>query len=110
MVLFRVDKKRVITCLKNRDYGSSSLPLRYIPKNSQRNKKFDSSDSEPTKISKRKGIFEFPEQSNQSSNEVSYNGNSIRKGFDYNKKTWHQSKAITNDRGIIISLFFRSFL
>ena len=89
----RVEKKSAITCLKkNRDYSSSSVPARYIPKKSSQSKKSESSNSETMEVLKRKDFSEFSDASPPLDNEVGYGGNSVRKGFDFDMKSRYRSQ------------------
>lgn len=74
-------RKCAITCLQNRDY-SSSAPVRYIPKNSSKVKKLESSPQK--KGSEEKEFREFPE--------VKQSGRRVRKSLDFNEKPQNQNQ------------------
>ncbi|TQE05405.1 hypothetical protein C1H46_008995 [Malus baccata] len=74
-------RKCAVTCLQNRDY-SSSAPVRYIPKNSSKVKKLESSPQ--TKGSEVKEFREFAE--------VKQSGRRVRKSLDFNEKPQNQNQ------------------
>ncbi|KAM1039602.1 hypothetical protein EV2_029785 [Malus domestica] len=74
-------RKCAFTCLQNRDY-SSSAPVRYIPKNSSKVKKLESSPQ--TKGSEEKEFREFAE--------VKQSGRRVRKSLDFNEKPQNQNQ------------------